>query len=102
MPQPYQLAQTFAPNPDFDYQLAILDLDVTHLCTCSGVPPSTYVRMRRLRSASRRTAQRIAYGFALAHGSLNPNIAFGMLFTARPRVVMESHSCGHHRRRNEA
>ncbi|MDZ4721434.1 MAG: hypothetical protein SH847_23475 [Roseiflexaceae bacterium] len=101
MPQPYQLAQTFAPTSDFDQQLATLNLDATHLCTCSGVPPSTYIRMRRLRSASRRTAQRIAYGFALAHGAMKPKIAFGMLFTANPRVVMESNSCGRHHRRND-
>jgi hypothetical protein len=101
MAKPYELAQTFAPTEDFNEQLATLNLDVTYLCTSLGISTSTYVRMQRMRTVSRKTAQRIAHGFALAHGRINPNKAFGMLFTARPRVVMEPNPCGSNYRRRK-
>ena len=100
MPQSYQLAQTFAPAPDFDERLAALDLSVLRLCSCTGITASTYGRMQRLRTVSRKTAQRIASGFALAHGGINPQTAFSVLFIPLPRVVMDSNPCGRtfHRR----
>jgi hypothetical protein len=102
MAQPYELARTFAPAADFDEQLAKLNLDGTYLCTCVGISTSTYTRMQRMRTVSRKTAQRIARGFALVHGRINPNKAFEMLFTARPRVVMDPNPCGrtYHRRKD--
>jgi hypothetical protein len=89
MSQPYQLARTYAPHPEFERHLSDLSLDPDQLCRSSGIHPSTYVRMQRLRTASRKTAERLACGFALAHGQIHPRTAFAMLFSPRPRVMME-------------
>lgn len=89
MLQPYQLAQTYAPSPDFDQHLSTLPVEPTILCKGSGVPVRTFERMRRAGRTSRKTAQRIAAGFALVHGSMSPPAAFHLLFRPLPRAIME-------------
>jgi hypothetical protein len=89
MSQSYYLPQTYAPTPEFEILLERLAVDAAQLCRCAGVHPATYERMQKLRTTSRRTAARLACGVALAHGAMHPYDAFRLLFTPRPRVVME-------------
>ena len=103
MSQSYHLAQTYAPTPDFESCLAGLDVDAEQLCRCAGVHLTTYKRMRKLRTASRTTAKRIACGVALVHGAMHPQVAFGLLFRPNPRVVMERRTgAASFRRRSDA
>ncbi len=100
MLQPYQLAQTYAPTPHFDQHLSTLPVDVFRFCKGSGVPFRTFERIRRAGRTSRKTARRIAAGYALVHGSISPSAAFHLLFVPLPRAIMEPVPETHtHRRR---
>jgi hypothetical protein len=45
--------------------------------------------MLRLRTASRRTAERVACFYALAHGRVGRQAAFALLFVPNPPALME-------------
>lgn len=89
MPQPYALAQTYAPRPDFAEHIATIAATPTEFCLQAGLPYATYMRVIRMRSASKKTALRIARTYALAHDQYTIRAALELLFEPRPRVVME-------------
>jgi hypothetical protein len=103
MAHPYSLAQTYAPSVDLEMCMAQLAIDPPEFCHLVGIHPSTYERMLRYHTVSRRTAERIAYGFALLHGGISPRAAFTRLFVPRPQVIMEPDDEGNkYRRRRDS
>jgi hypothetical protein len=99
MAHSYRLAQTYAPSPQFTEQMSCIQIDLADFCHAIGIHPSTLDRLQSHGSTSRRTAERIAYGFALLHGRMQPRQAFEILFVAREQVVMEYDEQGRNRRR---
>ena len=89
MPTSYVLARTYAPASDFAERVSRMSPDAEAFCRAAGIPASTYTRMLRTGSASRRTAQRLACYYALIDGRVAPKVAFDMLFCPRPQVVMQ-------------
>lgn len=89
MTQSYKLARTYAPTTEYERCLESLNVDPEQLCRSVGVHPATYKRVQQRRTASRATAKRIACGVAMVHGAMPAQVAFGLLFTPNPPVVME-------------
>ena len=89
MPYPYELAQTYAPRPDFAERIATIASTPGEFCRLAGLPYATYMRVLRTKRTSKRTALRIARVYALAHDQLTIREALNTLFEPRPRVVME-------------
>lgn len=85
----YLLARSYAPNPDFAERIQSMSPDAEAFCRAAGIPASTYLRMLRTGSVSRRTAQRLACYYALADGRVAPKQAFEMLFCPLPQVMMQ-------------
>jgi hypothetical protein len=100
MAHSYRLAQTYAPRPQFAEHLNCLQIDLSDFCYAIGIHPSTLDRLQIHGSTSRRTAERIAYGFAFMQGRMQPRQAFELLFVAREQVVMEYDESGRNRRRS--
>ncbi|MDW8213091.1 MAG: hypothetical protein RMJ55_06020 [Roseiflexaceae bacterium] len=89
MPHPYELAQTYAPRPDFEERIAAIAPTPGEFCRLTGLPYATYMRILRLGRTSKRTALRIARVYALANDQITIREALDLLFVPRPRVVME-------------
>lgn len=89
MPHPYELAQTYAPRPDFAERIAVIAPTPGEFCRLTGLPYATYMRILRLGRTSKRTALRIARIYALANDRITVREALDLLFVPRPRVVME-------------
>ena len=89
MPYPYELAQTYAPRPDFAERIATVAPTPVEVCRLAGLPYATYMRVLRTKRTSKRTALRIARVYALTHDHLTIREALDTLFEPRPRVVME-------------
>ncbi|ABQ92394.1 hypothetical protein [Roseiflexus sp. RS-1] len=89
MPYPYELAQTYAPRPDFAERIATVAPTPVEFCRLAGLPYATYMRVLRTKRTSKRTALRIARVYALTHDHLTIREALDTLFEPRPRVVME-------------
>ncbi len=89
MAQSYRLSQTYAPTEEFDQYMAALQIDMDQFCYGIGIHPSTLERIQRLRTTSRKTAQRVSYGFAIIHGAIQPQQAFTLLFTPRAPKFMD-------------
>lgn len=89
MPQPYELAQTYAPRPDFAERIAAIAPTPGEFCRLTGLPYATYMRILRVGRTSKRTALRIARIYALANDQVTIREALDLLFMPRPRVVME-------------
>lgn len=85
----YTLARTYAPSADFSQRIQGMSNNTEAFCRAAGVSQSTYTRMIRTGSASRRTARRLACYYALIDGRVAPQQAFELLFAARPQIVME-------------
>jgi hypothetical protein len=89
MPHPYELAQTYAPRPDFAERIAAVAPTPGEFCRLTGLPYATYMRILRVGRTSKRTALRIARIYALAHDQITIREALDLLFCPRPRVIME-------------
>lgn len=90
----YRLAQTYAPTEEFARYMAVLPIEAAQFCKCIGIHPSTFERIQRQRTTSRKTAERVATGFAMIHGSIQPRQAFALLFTPREHVFMDANDDG--------
>ncbi|MGB9754602.1 MAG: hypothetical protein C0183_22215 [Roseiflexus castenholzii] len=89
MPHPYELAQTYAPRPEFAERIATIAPKPGEFCRLTGLPYATYMRILRVGRTSKRTALRIARVYALANAQITIREALDLLFVPRPRVVME-------------
>lgn len=89
MPQPYELAQTYAPRSTFAESIATIAATPQDFCRLAGLPYATYMRVIRMRSASKKTALRIARTYAIVHAHVSVREAIEALFEPRPRVIME-------------
>lgn len=89
MPHPYELAQTYAPRPDFEERIAAIASTPGEFCRRTGLPYATYMRILRMGRTSKRTALRIARIYALVNDQITIQEALALLFMPRPRVVME-------------
>ncbi|MFQ3633750.1 hypothetical protein [Roseiflexus sp.] len=89
MPHPYELAQTYAPRPDFEARIAAIAPTPGEFCRLTGLPYATYMRVLRVGRTSKRTALRIAKIYALVNDQVTIREALDLLFMPRPRVVME-------------
>ena len=94
----YRLARTYAPTLDFEYRIARVCPDTELFFRKAGVAPSTYTRMLRVGTVSRRTAERLVCAYALADGRIDRSTAFAHLFVANPHRVVETRT-GYHRDR---
>lgn len=103
MPQSYKLARTYAPTDAYESCLESLEIDAEQLCRYAGVHPATYKRVQKRRTVSRATAKLIACGVAMVHGAMPAQVAFGLLFTPNPPVIMEQREgIAYFRRRGDA
>jgi hypothetical protein len=89
MPHSYELAQTYAPRPDFEARIAAIAPTPGEFCRLTGLPYATYMRILRVGRTSKRTALRIARIYALVNDQITIREALDLLFLPCPRVVME-------------